>query len=108
MKIYKYPTQDTWKNLVKRPVLEQKEISGLIAEIFAEVGENGDQALIEFNKKFDKADTQSISVTKDEIENAEKQIKDELKQAIQQAKENIEKFHASQKQEVEKLKPQKE
>lgn len=103
MKIYKYPTQDTWKNLVKRPVLEQKEISGLIAEIFAEVGENGDQALIEFNKKFDKADTQSISVTKDEIENAEKQIKDELKQAIQQAKENIEKFHASQKQEVEKI-----
>ncbi|WP_185290327.1 histidinol dehydrogenase [Chryseobacterium lactis] len=103
MKIYKYPTQDNWKNLVKRPVLEQKEISGLIAEIFAEVGENGDQALIEFNTKFDKADTQSISVTKDEIESAEKQIKDELKQAIQQAKENIEKFHASQKQEVEKI-----
>jgi histidinol dehydrogenase len=91
MKIYKYPTQDTWKNR-KTSCFRTKEISGLIAEIFAEVGEKGDQALIEFNKKFDKADTQSISVTKDEIENAEKQIKDELKQAIQQAKENIENF----------------
>ena len=47
---------------------------------------NGDKALIEFNKKFDKADTQSISVTEEEIENAEKQISNELKQAIQQAK----------------------
>lgn len=37
MKIYRYPTKDTWKDLVKRPVLEQKEISELIAEIFAEV-----------------------------------------------------------------------
>ena len=38
MKIYRYPTKKTaGKDLVKRPVLEQKEISGLITEIFAEV-----------------------------------------------------------------------
>jgi histidinol dehydrogenase len=89
--------------MVKRPVLEQKEISGLITEIFAEVEKNGDKALIEFNKKFDKANTQSISVSKEEIGNAGKQIKDELKLAIQQAKENISKFHASQKQEIQKI-----
>ncbi|GEJ44063.1 histidinol dehydrogenase [Chryseobacterium sp. ON_d1] len=103
MKIYRYPTKDSWKDLVKRPVLEQKEISGLITDIFAEVEKKGDQALREFNKKFDKADTQLISVTKQEIENAEKQISDELKQAIQQAKENISKFHASQRQQIQKI-----
>ncbi|MBO9691259.1 histidinol dehydrogenase [Chryseobacterium sp.] len=103
MNIYRFPTKDSWKDLVKRPVLEQKEISGLIAEIFTEVETNGDKALIEYNKKFDKADTQLISVTKQEIENAEKQISDELKQAIQQAKENISTFHASQKQKIQKV-----
>ncbi|MCE4064522.1 histidinol dehydrogenase [Chryseobacterium gleum] len=103
MKIYRYPTKGSWKDLVKRPVLEQKEISGLITDIFAEVEKNGDNALREFNKKFDKADTQSISVTEEEIENAEKQISTELKQAIQQAKGNISTFHASQKQEIQKV-----
>ncbi|CAM3161928.1 histidinol dehydrogenase [Chryseobacterium flavum] len=103
MKIYRYPTKDSWKDLVKRPVLEQKEISALITEIFTEVKKNGDKALIEFNHKFDKADTQSISVTREEIENAEKQVSDELKKAVQQAKENISKFHASQKQEIQKI-----
>ena len=43
MKIYRYPAKDTWTDLVKRPVLEQKEISGLIAEIFTKVEKNGDQ-----------------------------------------------------------------
>lgn len=103
MNIYRFPTKDNWKDLVKRPVLEQQEISGLISEIFTEVEKNGDKALIELNKKFDKADTQSISVSKEEIEDAQKQIKDELKQAILQAKENISIFHASQKQGIQKI-----
>ncbi|MGE8512987.1 MAG: histidinol dehydrogenase [Chryseobacterium culicis] len=103
MKIYRYPTKNTWKELVKRPVLEQKEISGLITEIFTEVEKNGDKALIEFNRKFDKAETVSIKVSDVEIQEAEKQIDDELKQAIQQAKENISTFHASQKHEIQKI-----
>ncbi|MDR6486632.1 histidinol dehydrogenase [Chryseobacterium vietnamense] len=103
MKIYKYPTKDTWKDLVKRPVLEQKQISGLIAEIFAEVEKNGDIALIEFNRKFDKAETENIKVSDTEIQEAEKQINDDLKEAIQQAKGNISTFHASQKQEIQKI-----
>lgn len=103
MKIYRYPTKDTWEDLVQRPVLEREEISGLIAEIFAEVENNGDKALIAFNKKFDKAETKSIAVTEEEINNAENQISNELKQAIQQAKDNIFKFHKSQDQEIQKI-----
>ncbi|SIT20297.1 histidinol dehydrogenase [Chryseobacterium ureilyticum] len=103
MKIYRYPTKDTWFDLVKRPVLEQQEISALIAGIFKEVQSNGDQALIEFNKKFDKADTQSIRITEAEIEIAENQISDDLKKAIQKAKENISKFHSSQISDISKI-----
>ncbi|MGU3375120.1 histidinol dehydrogenase [Chryseobacterium sp. M5A1_1a] len=103
MKIYRYPQREIWTDLVKRPTFEQNEISELIVEIFKEVKNNGDQALIEFNKKFDKADTESISVTNAEIENAENQISDELKIAIQEAKENISKFHNSQVSEIQKV-----
>jgi histidinol dehydrogenase len=74
MKIYQYPTKNTWKELVQRPVLEREEISGLIAEIFAEVENKGDKALIAFNKKFDQAETKSIAVTHEEINNAEKSL----------------------------------
>lgn len=103
MKIYRYPTKDTWRALIQRPVIEREEISGLIAEIFTEVENNGDQALVAFNKKFDQAETKSIAVTEDEIINAENELGDDLKQAIQQAKENILKFHASQNPEVQKI-----
>ncbi|MDN3693317.1 histidinol dehydrogenase [Chryseobacterium tructae] len=103
MKIYRYPTKNTWSELVKRPVFERAEISGLIAKIFAEVERNGDQALIAFNKKFDKAETKEVSVTEDEINNSENQISKELKKAIQKAKDNIFKFHISQNPEIQKI-----
>ncbi|MFP3831268.1 histidinol dehydrogenase [Chryseobacterium sp. SIMBA_028] len=103
MKIYKYPTKDIWKDLVKRPIFEQKEISGLVSGIFTEVEKKGDKALIEFNKKFDKAETESISVTDAEIEKAENLISHELKIAIQEAKENISTFHTSQFSEIQKI-----
>lgn len=103
MKIYQYPTKNTWKELVQRPVLEREEISGLIAEIFAEVENKGDKALMAFNKKFDQAETKSIAVTHEEINNAEKELSNDLKQAIQQAKENIFKFHTSQSPELQKI-----
>ncbi|MBP2617525.1 histidinol dehydrogenase [Chryseobacterium jejuense] len=103
MKIYRYPIKNTWTELVQRPVFEREEISGLIAEIFAEVENNGDKALIGFNKKFDKAETKSIAVTEEEINNAENELSNDLKQAIQQAKDNIFKFHASQKAEIQKI-----
>ena len=103
MKIYRYPTQDTWADLIERPVLKQEEISGIIKEIFQEVAKNGDRALIEFNKRFDKAETGSIAVTPSEIEEAENRISDDLKQAIREAKENIAQFHTSQEQEIRKI-----
>ncbi|MBB6369882.1 histidinol dehydrogenase [Chryseobacterium shigense] len=103
MKIYRYPERKIWPDLVKRPAIERKEISGLIAEIFEAVEKKGDQALIEFNKKFDKAVTSQITVSETEINNSENEISEDLKKAIKQAKENISKFHASQIAETEKI-----
>lgn len=103
MKIYRYPTKNTWNELVKRPVFEQEEISELVAGVFNEVQNNGDNALKKFNKQFDKAETATVCVSDEEIENAENQISDDLKIAIQQAKENISKFHTTQIPEIQKI-----
>lgn len=103
MKINKYPDKNTWSELIKRPVLKREELTEIVVDIFKKVEENGDQALIDFNKKFDHAEVKNIKVSDEEIENSENLVSAELKLAIQQAKENITKFHASQISEIEKI-----
>jgi len=103
MKINKYPKKESWPELVKRPVLKREQLTELIAGIFKEVEKKGDQALIDFNKKFDQAEVENIQVSKEEIESSENLISEELKLAIQKAKENITKFHSSQIPEIQKI-----
>lgn len=103
MKIYRYPERETWPEMVKRPVLEREEISGLITEIFESVEKEGDKALIQFNEKFDKAITPQLTVSETELEDAEQNVSEDLKKAIIQAKENISKFHTAQIAESEKI-----
>ncbi|QQQ28770.1 histidinol dehydrogenase [Chryseobacterium indoltheticum] len=103
MKINKYPSKQTWSEFVKRPIIKREEITEIIVEIFSKVKENGDQALIDFNKKFDQAQIENINVSEEEIDNAKRLINGDLKKAIQQAKENITKFHASQITKIEKI-----
>lgn len=103
MKINRYPKKESWPELVKRPVLQREQLTELITDIFDKVEKKGDQALINFNKKFDQAEVENIQVSEEEIENSEKLINEELKIAIQQAKENITKFHSSQITEIEKI-----
>lgn len=103
MKINKYPSKQTWSEFVKRPIIKREEITEIIAEFFSKVKENGDQALIDFNKKFDKAESKNIKASEEEIEISENLLSKELKKAIQQAKENITKFHSTQIPEIEKI-----
>ncbi|MCD1117235.1 histidinol dehydrogenase [Chryseobacterium turcicum] len=103
MKISNYPAKNTWSDLIKRPVIKREQLSELIVNIFDEVEKNGNQALIDFNKKFDRAEVKKIKVSKEELESSENLISEELKLAIQQAKENITKFHASQIPKIQKI-----
>ncbi|ASW73708.1 histidinol dehydrogenase [Chryseobacterium piperi] len=103
MFIHRYPQKSTWAELIRRPVLKKEEVSEIVSDIFKKVEREGDQALLEFSKKFDSADIGSISVSQDEIEEAETLVSEELKKAIQVAKENITLFHASQETEIQKI-----
>jgi histidinol dehydrogenase len=75
----------------------------LVNTVFNEVKENGDKAVLQYCKTFDKVDLMSITVSEDDIKNAAAQLSEELKAAIQLAKNNISKFHETQKQPVEKI-----
>ena len=103
MNKYIFPGKNSWNELIKRPVFKREEISEIVHNIFEEVKKNGDQALFDFNKKFDAVDIENLSPSIDEVQNSENLISEDLKEAIQTAKENITKFHQSQKVEIQKI-----
>ncbi len=103
MNKYIFPGKNSWNELIKRPVFKREEISEIVQNIFDEVKKNGDQALFDFNKKFDAVDIENLFPSIDEVQNSENLISEDLKEAIQTAKENITKFHQSQKAEIQKI-----
>ncbi len=72
------------------------DVTDIVSEIINNVRKNGDKALLEYSKKFDKADLKCLEVTKEEIENAFNSADKDLIDVLYEAKENIEKFHRHQ------------
>ncbi len=100
MKIIKYPTIKETKELLQRSTIESEVIKGKVADIIANVKENGDQALLEYTQEFDGIDIDRLRVGNNDFTDAEKNIKQELKEAIEIARTNIYKFHNSQKDKI--------
>lgn len=101
MKVVKYPKNQDWNSLVKRPEIARNELDAIVAEVLENVKNNKDQALIDYAQKFDSVTLTSLSVSETEVSEAIKLVSDELKAAINLAKNNIEKFHAAQKGSIE-------
>ena len=101
--IFKYPEQNTWETLLKRPALEKKDLRNTVQEIFLKVKNEGDAALKEFSLKFDQVINENLLVSEVEIESAADLVSEELKAAIKQARENIHKFHVAQKENPEEI-----
>lgn len=97
MKIYKYPTQEELKELLKRPVRDASQLNATVAAVLADIKTKGDAAVREYEEKFDHVRLQDLAVTAAEIQEAEQLVSNDLKKALEQAHKNIEKFHASQK-----------
>lgn len=94
--IFKYPERSTWGNLVSRNVLKQDDLKSAVQQIFDNVSANGDEALKVLTKKYDRAELQTLLVTREEVDAAEEQVSSALKIAIGIASDNIYKFHAAQ------------
>ncbi|MCK5814967.1 MAG: histidinol dehydrogenase [Flavobacteriaceae bacterium] len=90
------PTRNNWGVLTKRPEKKAADLSKIISEVFADVEDKGDKALLSYTEKFDKVVLNSLKVSSSEIRNAASLLSQELKNAIALAKNNIEVFHSSQ------------
>ena len=96
MKTYRLPLKEDWNEICSRPMIDSKNLTDSVMEIMNEVKSNGDVALIEFAKKFDKSSIDDVVTPQKEFKNAAQQVNEDLKKAIQLAKRNIELFHNSQ------------
>lgn len=97
MNIIKYPSKDSWESIVERPHLDVSQLNAIVEGVLEDVKKNGDAAVKEYELKFDKANLDSLAVTEEEINEAEKLVSQELIDAIKLAHSNIAKFHESQK-----------
>lgn len=95
-------TADTQKDLLdsllKRSPNNYSEYEDVVADIVNNVRQNGDRAVFEYTKKFDKwdIDADSIRVTEAEIEEAFKAAEKEFVDVLKRAAANIEDFHRKQ------------
>ena len=97
------PKREEWEALLKRPTMELETIEAIVKPVMEAVKADGDQALIDFTKKFDGVEITNFEVSSAEIDAAVGLVPEELKAAIRIAKQNIETFHAAQKGEVLKV-----
>lgn len=90
-----------WASIAEDEILSRsvrtENVQRTVSEIIANVRENGDAALKEYAKKFDRAEIDNLLVTEAEFEEAFSQVSDELLNVIRRAAKNIEAFHMNQK-----------
>lgn len=106
MRIYQYPQQEEWAEIIARPRLDLSQLNATVSSVLADIKSRGDEAVKEYEEKFDKAVFSSLAVTEQEIDEAETLISNELKEAIVLAHHNIKEFHAAQRFTGQKVKTQ--
>ena len=103
MKIIRYPKKEQWAEICERPHLDITQLQNTVNTVLSDVRQRGDEAVKEYEERFDHAVLAQLAVTEAEIDEAEQLVSEELKAAIKLAHENIYKFHAAQKFEGRKI-----
>lgn len=90
---------DILNNLLKRSPDNYGEFESVVKDIVNDVHINKDEALFKYTKKFDKAfiNSSNIKVTKEEIDEAYKEVDEHLLEIIRKAICNIKEYHEKQK-----------
>lgn len=98
--IYSDRAQQELKRLLDRSSLNSERELAAVKQIIAEVRARGDEALLEYTRRFDCPDmtAQSLRVTQDEIESAYAQVDEKLLKAMRRSAANVRAFHEKQKQ----------
>ena len=72
------------------------DVAGTVAEIIADVRENGDAALRKYNEKFDKCTCESLLVSDEEFDAAVEAVGPELLRVLERSAGNIREYHLRQ------------
>ena len=96
MKIFKHPQPCEWADIVERPHMDVSSLGATVNTVLQDVKTRGDEAVKEYEEKFDHARLTDLAVSQDEMDEAERLVSAELKEALILAHANIERFHAAQ------------
>ena len=97
IKTMKYTNMVELKNELSRSQFSHDDVNTIVKDILDDVKLRGDQALYDYNKKFDNVSLSSLQVTEKEIEDAFNRLDKELLDVIRYSHENIVRYHTKQK-----------
>ena len=106
MKTYKYPKRELWDEITARPRLDLTQLNETVSTVLNDIRQRGDEAVREYELKFDKVCLDRLDVTEAEMDEAEQNISNSLRDAIILAHHNIKVFHISQRFVGQKIKTQ--
>lgn len=95
MKIVKYPKRATWSELLRRPELNVQDLRETVNRVLSDIKLRGDEAVLDYEERFDHVRLSGLTVSAEEVAEAESMVPEELKKAISLAAENIRTFHES-------------
>lgn len=96
MIVVENPQNKVWMDLLKRPTASVADIETTVTEIFKDIQQQGDAAVLKYTDIFDGVKLSKLLVSPEEIQNAKMKVGIELKEAILLAKRNITRFHQAQ------------
>jgi len=89
------------QQLLSRPAMtDSTALSNTVSEIITSIRTQGDSALVELSKRFDKLESDNFTKTNADIEQATARLGDDIKSAITIAYQQVVKFHQAQQQDV--------
>lgn len=87
------------ERILRRSQLDVSDVQALVKDILQNVRRRGDEALVEYTRKFDQVELQkgALLVSKEEMERAYAQVEPDFLPVLRKAKDNICAFHEKQK-----------
>ena len=79
MIIYRNPKRTQWGEITSRPRLDLAQLNETVTTVLNNVRQRGDEAVKEYELKFDKAALTSLAVSEQEMQEAEQLVSAELK-----------------------------
>ncbi len=86
-----------YKNLLNRPAINFEKTFEIVRPILNDIKQKGINSAVVYAKKFDGFEGDNLLVSKQEFDEAEKNLDKKIKNALENAAKNIEKFHIAQK-----------